>query len=223
VDEVDWLFDEPVVVLVGVTFAAVFAVVELALPTLGVAGLLGVFCLGVAGGGVVRQDDLVWWPLLGTAVAAVLWTVSIVLRRRSTGLEAAAAALCLAAGLGFAAANRDAASAVVAVALAAGLWVAYPALHQAATKLVERPAQTGMEALVGRTVLVDRWDGDGGIVLLDGTRWNAESVGGGFSRGDHAAVVDFHGSTMRIAAGARSGPPGAPPIVPPPSPPLAPS
>ena len=60
----DWLFDEPSVVLVCVTIAALLLIVEVALPTIGIAGTLALIAGGFAVAAIV-EEDLTWWPLLG--------------------------------------------------------------------------------------------------------------------------------------------------------------
>ena len=66
------LLDEPATILVIITLAALLVVVEAALPTIGIAGSLA---LGLSVGAVVglERQDAPWWPLLGPALAVVVW------------------------------------------------------------------------------------------------------------------------------------------------------
>lgn len=221
-----WLLDEPSVVLVCATVAALLLIVEVALPTIGVAGTLALLCGGLAAAGIVDQDAT-WWPLLGPALAVATWSAVIVRQRRSAVLELLAAGAFAAGGALFAIVNDDSMSMVVTAAGTPLLAFGFPRLHDAATLLVRRPAQVGMDALVGTTATVDRWDGDAGIVVLQGARWNARSPGAlGAAPGTLVTVIGYTGSTVTVTGQVDvtpwgpplvgpypSGPPSTPPYV----------
>jgi len=207
---VSWLLDEPSVVLVCLTFAAALFIVEVALPTVGIAGTLGLGALIVVIVAVADQD-LTWWPLIGPALGVTTWAMLIVAQRRSTVAEVFAAGVYALGGAAFAVVNDDAASMVVTVLATAGLALGFPRLHDGATRLARRPVQVGMEALVGGVAIVDRWDRRSGTVLLEGSRWNASATHAiDLTPGDPVTVVGFHGNTVDV--GPRSGdvwpPPG---------------
>jgi len=212
---VEWLFEEPSVVLVAVTLAAVLFVVEMALPTLGLAGLLSFTAAAVALGGLARQD-LVWWPLFGTALAVIAWLVLIIGKRRSPPFEIATVAVVAASGIAFGVLNDDAATIVVAVASAAGLWLLFPVIHGAFVRITGRPAQAGTEAFVGQLATVDRWDDVRGVVQFEGSRWNAAGPHG-LRADDLVVIVAVAGSSLTVArpgTEAVSRPPMAPPTTP---------
>lgn len=213
-----WLFEQPSVVLVGVTLAAVLLVIELALPTLGLAGTLSFIAAAVAVGGLVRQD-LEWWPLLGTAFAIVAWLVLLFGRRRSLPVEVATLGVVAASGVTFAVLNDDPASALVAAASAVAMAVAFPVIHRAFLRLTGRRAEVGMEAFVGRPALVDRWSGERGVVLLEGTRWNARGPAQ-LAAGDEVVVAQVAGSSLTVVRpGDVIDAPTGPPLIAPPGPP----
>lgn len=193
-----WLLDEPSVVLVCLTFAAVLFIIEVALPTVGIAGMLGLAALVVVVVAVV-DGDLTWWPLIGPALGVTTWALLIVAQRRSTAAELFAAAVFALGGAAFAVVNDDAASMVVTVLGTAALAAGFPRLHDAATRLARRPVQVGMEALVGGVAIVDRWERRSGVVLLEGSRWNASATQAiELAPGDPVTVVGFHGNTIDV-------------------------
>jgi membrane-bound ClpP family serine protease len=192
------LLDEPSVVLICVTIAALFLIIEVALPTVGIAGTLAILVGVVAIAGIIRQDAT-WWPLLGPAFAIGLWVVMIGRRRRSPIGEAIAVIAFALGGAGFAIVNDDTMSMVVTAIVTPLLAYGFPRLHHAAIKLVDRPALTGMEALVGHTAAVDRWDRTRGVVMIDGSRWNAAADHVlDLAPGDPVTVVGYHGTTVEI-------------------------
>lgn len=192
------VLDEPAVVLICVTIAAVLFVVEAALPTMGLAGTGGVIAAVAGAVGIARQDAP-WWPLVGPALATVVWSLLVVARRRWLVGELAAVIAYGAGGVGFAALSHDVAAAATAIASAIVLSAAYPPLQGAAARLLDAPPQVGMEALVGLLAVVDRWTGDRGVVLLHGTRWNATCEHGEtVTTGQRVVVVATHGNTLVI-------------------------
>ncbi len=185
-------------VLVCLTFAAALLIVEAALPTVGIAGTLGLGAL-ILVVVVVADQDLTWWPLIGPALGVTTWAMLVVAQRRSTSAELFAAGVFAAGGAAFAVVNDDAASMVVTVLATAGLALGFPRLHDAATQLARRPAQVGMEALIGGVAIVDRWDRRSGTVLLEGSRWNAAATHAiDLTPGDPVTVVGFLGNTIDV-------------------------
>jgi membrane-bound ClpP family serine protease len=194
----EWLLDEPSVVLVCVTIAAALLIVEIALPTIGIAGTLALVAGGIAVAGIIEQDAT-WWPLLGPAFAVGTWAVMIARQRRPPLGEIVAAIAFALGGAGFAVANDDTMSMVVTAIATPLLAYGFPRLHNAATRLAQRPALTGMEALIGHIGSVDRWDRTTGVVMIDGSRWNAAATHAlDLAPGDPVTVVGFHGTTVEI-------------------------
>ncbi|MGH9164009.1 MAG: NfeD family protein [Acidimicrobiales bacterium] len=195
-----WLPDEPAVVLVALTLSIVLLLVEVALPTLGVAGLsalaLGALALSAAG-----EQGHPWWPLLGVAIAVCLWAGLLVARRRSPPVQAAAAVLFGAGSLGYGFLAADPASVGLAVAGSVLLPASFGPLSRAANRLAELPPQTGMEALVGRSGSVVAWREGAGTVRVDGSLWNARGPVG-LAPGSAVVVRDHRGMTVVVAAGA---------------------
>ena len=88
----DWLPDAPALVLVALTLAALLFLVEIALPTFGLAGLsaIGLTTLGVA---MLAEQDESWWPLALCALSVCVWAMLLATRR--PGLRASLAATVL--------------------------------------------------------------------------------------------------------------------------------
>lgn len=191
------LLDEPAVVLVALSAAAVLVVVEVALPTAGIAGTLALL-LGVAVAVGIDRQDALWWPLLGPMVAVGLWAVMIARRSRSAALERSAVALSGAGSLGFGLAENSAVTAALGVFVAAAVAAGFPVLHRSALGLLGRPAQVGMESLLGAHGQVLAWSGHSGTVLLQGSRW-AATAADALEVSDDVQVIDFSGMTVEVA------------------------
>ena len=205
--------DEPAVILFCVTLAAALVVVEVALPTLGLAGTTGVVA---AAGAIIGIDraDADWWPLLGSVVAVVLWSALVLSRRRPRLAEVTAIASYAAGSIGFAIANEDGPAFAVAAVCSIALALAFPPLHRGATRLLNAQAKVGMESLVGQTARVDRWRDGTGVVVLAGTRWSATAAQPlSLGEGDVVTVVGSHGNTIEIAPGPGAVHPPQPPTT----------
>ncbi len=190
------LLDEPATVLVMLTLAALLLVVEAALPTVGIAGTLGLLLsVGVVVG--VDRQDATWWPLLGPAVAIVAWCVMVARRSRPPVGQAAAAALFGGGSIAFGVMADSVGTAVLGVLATGALAAAFPSVHGAARRLLERPTQVGMDSLLGAEVDVVSWVDLAGRVRHTGSLWNATSEQS-FQVGDHATVVGFTGTTLEV-------------------------
>ena len=206
--------DEPAIILLCATLASALVVVEVALPTLGLAGATGTVAALLAMIGIDRANAT-WWPLLGSVVAVVVWSALVLSRRRSRVAELTALAAYAAGSAGFAIANEDAPGFAVAVGCAIALALAFPPLHRGAAALMNAPAQVGMDAFIGMTARVDRWRDGAGVVLLQGTRWGATSaLPLSLGVGDEVTVVGSHGNTIEIAPGLGAPHPPQPPATP---------
>jgi membrane-bound serine protease (ClpP class) len=194
---VDALLDEPATILVMISLAALLFVVEAALPTVGIAGTLAVV-LGVGAAVGIARQDAVWWPLLGPATAVVIWSVMVARRRRPPAAQAAAAGLYAGGSIAFGAMADSLATVLIGVAAAGALALAFPWLHGAAQRLLERPTQVGMDSFVGATAEVVAWTGATGTVRLQGSLWNARAHQP-FAPGERVAVVAFEGTTLEVA------------------------
>jgi membrane-bound ClpP family serine protease len=194
---VDALLDEPVIVLIALSLAAALFIVEVALPTAGVAGTLALL-LGVVAAAAIVHQDAVWWPLVGPKLAVVLWAVMIARRRRSPVLEATAVVAFAGGSVVFGVLADSPVAVGVGVALAAALGGGFPRLHERARRLLDQPPLVGREALVGQVAEVIRWDGIAGTVRLAGSLWNATSEAP-LTEGDPVAVVSWSGSTLGVA------------------------
>ena len=191
------LLDAPAVVLLALSLAAALLVIEVALPTGGVAGLLSLV-LGIAGVAAISRQDADWWPLLATAVGALLWAVLIANRRRSPAVELFAVALFAGGAATFGALEESWGTAALGVALALAGGAAFPWLHAAAVRLLDQPVKVGMEALVGEVGRVVSWDAGAGTVRLQGSLWNATAPEP-LADGDEVQVVGFSGMTIQVA------------------------
>jgi membrane-bound ClpP family serine protease len=195
------LLDAPAVILLALCLGAAFLLIELALPTMGVAGSIAAL-LGIAGVVAIDRQDAQWWPLLGPAFGVVLAEVLIARRERSMWVEALGVAVFGAGAVGFGLLADSIGTAAFGLALTVGLAAAFPMLHRAATRLLDRPDRVGMASLVGEHGRVVRWDGRAGTVELQGSLWNAvgEKVGGKVKVDDDVEVVGWAGSTLEITS-----------------------
>ncbi len=167
----DVLGSAPWLAVVLLSFAAALAVLEAAVPGFGLAGGAAAICVVVAGV-VVAEADVPWWPLLLLGTAIVVWTLMVWWQRAPVAAQAGAAGLAAAGGVGFGVLAHDAASIALGVVGPLGLAVGFPVLHGWARRLAERQPSTGMEALVGRTAVVEQVPpGDRLAVRLDGSLW----------------------------------------------------
>jgi membrane-bound ClpP family serine protease len=194
---VDALLEEPATILVVITLAVLLLVVEAALPTLGIAGTLAVLLSAVAVVAIDRQDAT-WWPLLGPAVAVVMWCVMVARRSRAPAGELVAVALFGGGSVAFGVMADSAVTALIGTLAAAGLAAVFPRLHDAAQRLLERPPKVGLDSLVGQTGEVVAWRGLSGTVRLQGSLWNARA-NQPFEVGDTVEVVSFSGMTLEVA------------------------
>lgn len=196
------MLDQPAVVLLAVGLAAILLVLEAALPTGGLAGAASAAATAVAVWGIARQEAD-WWPLTLVAAAITLWGALAAMRRTPTLGQALAALLYAGGAIGFAAANDDAPALVVAALTSVGLPLAFPPLARSAERLVDLPAQVGMESVPGRRVTVLAWDGKAGTVSLDGTTWRATGPTG-LAAGAEVTVVGSDRMTLIVGATMRA-------------------
>jgi membrane protein implicated in regulation of membrane protease activity len=192
-----WLPDAPAVVLVALTLAAALLLVEIALPTFGLAGtsafgltVVAILTLGD------RRDP--WWPLVLVAAGVALWAVLLAGRWTSAAAQAAAAAMFGLGSIGYGILAGDPATVVLAVAGSVAVPFAFRPLARATDRLLALRPQTGMDSLVGREGVVVRWEGRAGTVRIDGTLWNARSASA-LSPGDEVVVGGFAGMTVDVA------------------------
>ena len=165
----------PMLALVALTVAAGLIVLEAAVPTFGIAGLLGTLAGGLAVWAVVEADKP-WWSLLLVIVAIILWVILVAIHRRSTPLELTAVGLYAAGGVGYGIAAGDLSTIFIAILGAVGLAWAFPYAHRWTRGLVEAPSAMGMEAMVGRVGVIENVSGETLSVRIDGSLWNAQSA-----------------------------------------------
>ena len=195
---VAWVSDAPAAVLVALVLAAVLFLVEVALPTFGVAGCSALVLTVFAGAGAVANEQDPWWPLLLVAAAACLWAAFLTVLRSPPSGEGAAAGLFALGSIGYGVLARDATTVAVAVVASAALPLAFRPLLEAAGRLALLPAQVGMEALVGRSGEVVRWRAGSGTVRIDGSLWNARSAVP-LMPGTDVVVVGYDRMTVNLA------------------------
>jgi membrane-bound ClpP family serine protease len=163
-----------------------------------VAGIGGLAMLWVALEGIAEGDDT-WAPLMLIAVAVCLWAVQIVRKSPSPSGRLLAAGVYAAGAIGFGVAARSIGAVIVGMAGAAALSAGFPFLLGATQKLVDLPAQTGLEAFDGRTATVVAWDAGAsrGTVRLDGSLWNATATVP-VRPGDDVLVIGHERMELRI-------------------------
>lgn len=189
--------DAPALVLVAFTLAAILFLVEVALPTFGVAGL-SALALASFGFAAAADHDDAWWPLVLAAAGVCLWALLLFARRAPGWAQAAATGLFVAGGVSYGALADDPITVVLTLAGAAALFLSFKPLLATTTRLHDMPAQLGMDALVGRAGIVAKWDGGAGSVQLDGSLWNARSDAA-LGASDEVVVVGYRGLTIEVA------------------------
>jgi membrane-bound ClpP family serine protease len=193
--------DSPPVIVIALTLSAALLLIEVALPTFGVAGVGGFAMLWVGLEGVSQRDET-WAPLMLIAVSVCLWAVLLVRKTASpTGLVTAAG-LYAVGTLGYGAATASVGAMLVGAAATAGLSAVFPVLLRQTQRLIDRPPQVGMEAFDGRRATVVSWDWEPGgtsrgTVRLDGSLWNAVA-NVPVREGDEVLVVGHERMELRI-------------------------
>jgi len=178
------------------TLAAILFLVEVALPTFGVAGF-SALALAALGFAAAAEHDQAWWPLLLAAAGVCLWALLLFARRTSIWAHVAAAALFVTGGASYGVLANDPITIALSVAGAAVLFFSFRPLLRTTNRLHDMPAQLGMDALVGRAGIVAHWDGGAGSVRLDGSLWNARSRVA-LGAGDEVVVVGYTGLTIDV-------------------------
>ena len=194
----DALLDAPAFVVVALTLASALLLIEVALPTFGIAGISG-FVLGGAGAASVARQDKAWWPLVLVALAVCLWAVLVARRSAPPAAQVTAAVLYALGGIGYGIAAGDIPAIVVAGLATAGLAAGFPTLVTASNRLLNRPSQVGMDSLVGRVAVVERAAGRAGTVRLEGSLWNATSSAGDLpGPGETVLVAGYDGMMLVV-------------------------
>lgn len=194
----------PSVVYVSVVLASALLIVEIALPTFGLAGLtaLGLLVVAVVG---VSEGGFAWGPLLLCAVGVGLWAVMVARNEAPRGQQAVAAAAFAAGSFLFAGFETDPLTFVLAAVACVGLPLGFPELFRRAGRLRDRPQTMGMESYVGRTAVVSDWRDGQGRVTIDGSWWNAR--GPAILRaGDTVVITAFEGMCFTVRASAPTVP-----------------
>ncbi len=193
---VEEIANEPAVVLICVVVASALFVTEMALPTLGLAGLTGLAALVFATVGI-EDAELEWWPLTLIAVAVGLWCVMVARRQTSTVQQGVAIGLFTAGGLLFGVLAEDLTTIVLALVGAALLAVGFPFVFERAARLLDAPSEVGMESLVGLKGPVAAWGGRAGTVIVQGSHWTAKGPEG-LAEGDEVVVTEFEGMSLTV-------------------------
>jgi len=147
----------------------------------------------------VSQRHETWAPLTLIAVAVGLWAVLLVRRSASPTGRLTAAGLYAVGTIGYGASTGSVGAMAVGSLATAGLSATFPVLLRATRRLLEQPAQVGMEAFEGRKATVASWDWEAnrGTVRLDGSLWNA-SADVPVREGDEVLVVGHERMELRI-------------------------
>lgn len=193
----DFAIAQPAATYVALVLATLALLVEIALPTYGISGTIALVLAAIGITGIAHQH-LAWWPLLIAACGIALWVVGLARRRDDVWLQAAAATLFAVGSVVFALLAADAPAVLAAVVGSILVPVAYPALQRATRRLMDRPSDVGLEAMVGRTGEVADWAGTAGAIRLEGSFWQADGPGG-LAPGE--AVVVRYVDGMRLVVG----------------------
>ncbi len=198
-DVVSFLLDEPSATYVCIVLASVALLLEIAPPpTFGLAGLLAVGLAAVAVVGLGRQD-LTWWPLLFTVTGVCAWGAMLAARHAPVPAQVLAGAAFAGGSVGFGFVAEDAPTLVSAVVASVLLPALFPQLLSATGRLMDRPSDVGMDALVGRSAEVTRWSGREGSVTLDGAFWSARGPDDtAIAVGERVTVVSYEGMHLEV-------------------------
>jgi membrane-bound ClpP family serine protease len=188
--------DEPAVVILAAAASAILLLLEVALPTVGLAGTAGLAFGALAVWGVDRQHDD-WWPLAGVVAAVAVWGALIALHRAKSPGAVAAGALFLAGSLGYAVSTSDWPAAATAIVTTAVLMAAFGRIAAAAVRLTGAQPAVGLESYVGTTATVLDWSGTRGRVVSAGTSWSASGPGD-LTSGDEVVVVGATGLLLEV-------------------------
>ena len=172
--------------------------IEVALPTFGIAGIGGFAMLWVGVDGVSQRGET-WAPLMLIAVAVCLWAVLLVRKTASPSGLTTATGLYALGTIGYGAVTASLGAVAVGALATAGLWAGFPFLLRQTTRLLDQPPQVGMEAFEGRKATVTSWDwgANRGTVRLDGSLWNA-TANVPVREGDEVVVVGHDRMELRI-------------------------
>jgi membrane-bound ClpP family serine protease len=190
--------DSPPVIVIALTLSAALLLIEVALPTFGVAGIGGFAMLWVGVDGASQRDET-WAPLMLIAVAVCLWAVLLVRKTASPSGLATAAGFYAVGTVGYGAVTGSVGAMIVGAAATAGLSAVFPVLLRQTQRLLDQPPQMGMEAFDGRRAIVVSWDWEAnrGTVRLDGSLWNATS-NVPVREGDEVLVVGHERMELRV-------------------------
>jgi len=161
---------EPVLVYLAATFAVALTLIEIVLPTFGIAGLSAV-ALSVLAGWGLDERGLSWLPFAFIALALCFWAIDLLTPMK--WWRWVATAVFALASAAFAADAGTASCWVVAAFATVGLAALVFPLDTAVARLNGRPPTLGLDALTGQVGVVERWDAGMGTVVLNGSRWSA--------------------------------------------------
>ncbi len=161
---------EPVLVYLAATLAVALTLIEIVLPTFGIAGFSAV-ALSVLAAWGLGERGLSWLPFAFIALALCFWAIDLLTPMK--WWRWVATAVFALASAGFAFDSGTAASWVVAAVATTGLAALMYPLDTAVARLNGRPPSLGLDALTGQVGVVERWDAGAGTVMLSGSRWSA--------------------------------------------------
>jgi membrane protein implicated in regulation of membrane protease activity len=198
---------EPAVIFSLVVLASVLLIVEAApLPTFGGSALVGIVLLIAAVAGIA-DSGVDWWPLAFVAGAVVSWGVMLARRSAPPAQQGITLSLFALGGCIFGVLAGDVWTVLLALAATGAMTATFPALFERSTRLLDQPAQVGMDALVGASGTVARWEPDGGrgTVRVHGSLWSAvrdldDETGTALTEGAAVVVTGYQGMTLRVAA-----------------------
>jgi len=190
------LIDEPAITYLFVLAAVVGLLIEIAPgPTFGIPGALALGCAALAVWGTAHQG-LAWWPLPLVALGVVLWGVLLWTGPRPALMTTAALAFAVG-SLGFAIASKDLVAIACAALASIGAPLGFAKLRAATGSLRAMPAQTGIDAVVGRRALVSEWHDGRGSVELDGAFWTASGPDD-LDQGAEVTITGYEGLRVQV-------------------------
>lgn len=188
---------EPLTIYVAAVVALTLALIEIALPTTGIAGAVAGIAAVVAAWGLA-DSGLRSWPFAFVALALAIWAVVLIGRRSHQGWHAIALGLFALGSLLFALLADDVGTLVAAGVATVMTGTGVPMLQVQMAALFDRPSIIGNDAYSGRHVTVLEWHGSSGTIQMDGTRWNATTDNGPFEPGDTPVVDHIDGLKVHL-------------------------
>jgi membrane-bound serine protease (ClpP class) len=176
--------------------------IEISSPGGWVAGFIGAVCLTLAtyGLGVLPVN---WFGMLFLVIAFVLFILDIKAPTHGALTIAGVASFIVGALVLFnSPGTPDFQKVSVPLVVGMGIFtgLSFFGILLLALRAQDRPIQTGVESLTGKTGIARTFEGESGQVQLGSELWSAETAAGSdpIGKGDHVEVVEVKGLRLRV-------------------------